>query len=99
MFITSYLQELDGLDEKTSVVLKIETRWVPPTIKMVKLNFDATYVVEDSRSGSGIVAKNERGIVLASTTLTYDCVHSVFPATAFACLEAVRMGVRMGFLK
>lgn len=74
MFIASYLKEIDGLEGKLLVVPKSVVRWTPPSLAAVMINFDASFAVKESRSGSRVAIKDSTGKVLVSTGFIHDRV-------------------------
>ncbi|MBA0682191.1 hypothetical protein Goari_023928 [Gossypium aridum] len=48
--------------------------------------------MEQCRSGTGLVARNSEGVVIASKAVVHDNVGSAFAGEALTCLEAVKMG-------
>ena len=43
-----------------------EKHWRPPSVELVKINFDDAVFVNENKSGIGVVIRNEGGLVLAS---------------------------------
>ncbi|MBA0821880.1 hypothetical protein Goarm_018713, partial [Gossypium armourianum] len=67
-----------------------------PETQVVKINFDATYDRNQFRSTSRLVARNNRGEVLALKLIFSTEVPSLFAAEAHACFQAVGIGLTMG---
>ncbi|MBA0872513.1 hypothetical protein Goshw_015334 [Gossypium schwendimanii] len=72
---------------------------VPPTRSVVKINFDAAFDNHQSRSGSGIVARNAMREVLVSRSILHNDIGFVFAAKALVFSWAVQTGVEMGLLE
>ncbi|MBA0548768.1 hypothetical protein Golob_019846, partial [Gossypium lobatum] len=70
-----------------------------PETQVVKINFDATYDHNQLRSTSRLVARNNRGEVLASKLIFSTEAPSLFAAEARACFQAVGIGLTMGVKK
>ncbi|MBA0596574.1 hypothetical protein Gorai_013389, partial [Gossypium raimondii] len=60
---------------------------------MVPINFDAAFSQQHFRSTSGLVFRNERGEVIVSKSILTNRIASPFAAEAFACFQAVRLGM------
>lgn len=52
----------------------------------IKVNFDTAFVMEQCRSGTGLVARNCEGVVIASKAVVHDNVGSAFAGEALTCL-------------
>ncbi|MBA0682097.1 hypothetical protein Goari_023843, partial [Gossypium aridum] len=69
-FISRYLYELDCLEEKKITVQGDKVIWNPPPTDFIKVNFDTAFVMERCRLGTGQVAQDSKGVVIASKTCT-----------------------------
>ncbi|MBA0613152.1 hypothetical protein Godav_013650, partial [Gossypium davidsonii] len=69
-FISRYLYELDCVEEKKITVQGDKVIWNPPPTDFIKVNFDTAFVMERCRLGTGQVARNSKGVVIASKTCT-----------------------------
>ncbi|MBA0794209.1 hypothetical protein Gohar_018559, partial [Gossypium harknessii] len=86
-FIHRYIKELDYLEEKGLAKAIIKETWVPPSRKDIKINFNANFNRDLFRTGSGVVAIDGRGKVIASKATIHENVGSTFATEAHACLE------------
>ena len=43
-----------------------EKRWRPPSVELVKINFDGMVFANENKYGIGMVIRNDEGLVLAS---------------------------------
>lgn len=60
--------------------------------EFIKINFDGAYDGTHHQSASGIVIRNEEGVVLLSCSEIHHGVTSAFAAKAIACRKAVQIG-------
>lgn len=61
------------------------------------MHFDAAFDKGTSRSVSGVVVWGLRDEFLASKTVLHNNVPSPFAAEAYVGLEAIKLGISMGF--
>lgn len=71
--------------------------WSPPPSSSVKINFDAGFNHHQRTSYSEIVVRDSIGKILVSQSALHREVGSLFFTEALASLQAIRLGVRMGF--
>ncbi|KAG8475535.1 hypothetical protein CXB51_032303 [Gossypium anomalum] len=64
-------------------------RWKTPIGADVKINFDAAFNLNQARSGSGVVARNALGEVLASKIVIHRRVPTLFTMEACACFQTL----------
>ncbi|MBA0844647.1 hypothetical protein Goarm_022309 [Gossypium armourianum] len=57
----------------------------------------AAFDINNSRSASGMVARDQNGEIAVSNSTLHSNVFSPFVAEALACLEATRLGISMGY--
>lgn len=62
---------------------------------VTKINFDVAYCQKEAKSGSGVVAQNHHGEILASGQYLHSNVDSPFVAEGFTCLQAIQMGAQL----
>ncbi|KAK5795168.1 hypothetical protein PVK06_036426 [Gossypium arboreum] len=65
-FINNYMAELNGLEMRNPIKGKEIRRWSYAPSEFVKINFDGAYDANHHQSASGIVVRNEEGVVLLS---------------------------------
>ncbi|MBA0752946.1 hypothetical protein Gogos_021630 [Gossypium gossypioides] len=94
-----FLKEIDEMGNRTLTMQWAASKWSHQETQVVKINFDAPYDRNQFRSTSRLVARNNRGEVLASKLILSTEVPSPFAAEARACFQAVRMGLTMGVKK
>ncbi|MBA0749329.1 hypothetical protein Gogos_003274 [Gossypium gossypioides] len=66
-----------------------EERWRPPGFSKVKINFNTTFEKQSNISGTDIVCRESKGVILGSKIMVNLCVPTLFAANALACLQAV----------
>lgn len=95
-FIIQYIKELDACSGSSVTYHNISGRWEPPRISSFKVNFDASFDSGNSRSGSGVVIRDPRGRVHASSSAIHQRVGSVFGAETLAFADALKLFVCTG---
>ncbi|KAH1074230.1 hypothetical protein J1N35_026558 [Gossypium stocksii] len=88
-WISRYLCELDEIEQKVHTRSNAPMRWKTPIGADVKINFDAAFELNQARSGSGVVARNALGEVLASKIVIHRRVPTLFAAEACACFQTL----------
>ncbi|KAK8491089.1 hypothetical protein V6N11_013014 [Hibiscus sabdariffa] len=73
--------------------------WQAPMESMVKVNFDATFDVQSKSSTSGVLCRNDEGLIMLAYTLHHVHVSDAFMAEALSCLQAVILARDLGFSK
>ncbi|MBA0781220.1 hypothetical protein Gotri_002163 [Gossypium trilobum] len=95
--IQSYLTELDGLEERT-LTLSVDRGHIRPERNMrVRIYFDAAFDKRSSRSVSRLVVLDFMGEILASKIVMHNAISSLLAAKALAGLQAIQLGISMGF--
>ncbi|KAG8488697.1 hypothetical protein CXB51_016664 [Gossypium anomalum] len=89
----SAYEQLDGLENRKLVNTKENRSWRRPPREFIKINFDGAYDGKNNISASGIVVRNEEGLVILSCLETHQGVAFAFAAEAVACQKAVQIGV------
>ncbi|MBA0729448.1 hypothetical protein Golax_025722 [Gossypium laxum] len=92
-FVSNYIIELTGLEQRNSEIMKGNKRWTHPQWESIKINFDGAYNQIQNRSTSGVVARDSEGKVLLSCSEIHNEVPSAFATEAIACRKAVQVGV------
>ncbi|MBA0703162.1 hypothetical protein Goari_027382, partial [Gossypium aridum] len=59
--------------------------------------FDATFDLQNSRSASSLVVRNEEGRIVAAKSTLHENVASPFAAEAYASFQATRLGIQLGY--
>ena len=81
----------------------LQTKWLPPLVNLVKINFDGEVFSKENKSRIGVVVKNENGLVLGSCTkrLSQACsaveIEAMIATTAL--VFASELGVRQAILE
>lgn len=70
--------------------------WESPLVGAYKANFDAAFNGVLSRSGSGLVVRDSKGLMLASKIVVHSNVRSAFSAKALTCTDAVKICLDLG---
>ncbi|KAA3455702.1 reverse transcriptase [Gossypium australe] len=94
-FITSYVQELDGIRINTLKSLDEERKWQNPPENRLKINFDGAFDGKNKISASGVVVRDSRGNVITSSAVIHRGVQSAFEAEALACRRATQVALDM----
>ncbi|KAA3453822.1 Ribonuclease H-like superfamily protein [Gossypium australe] len=84
--------QLDGLENRKLVNTRENRSWSCLPREFIKINFDGAYDGKNNFSASGIVVRNEEGLVILSCSETHQGVASAFAAEAVVCRKAVRVG-------
>ncbi|KAK5795103.1 hypothetical protein PVK06_036360 [Gossypium arboreum] len=98
-FINNCIAELNGLEIRSSVKGKEIRKWSYPPREFIKINFDGAYDATHHQFFSGIVARNEEGLVLLSCSEIHHGVSFAFVAEAIVCRKAVQVGVEQEWPK
>ena len=80
-----------------------EKRWRPPSLGLVKINFDGTVFAKDNKSGAGAVIRNVEGHVIASCAkklpAAYNKVEVETMVAAVAFSFASEINIKRAILK
>lgn len=77
----------------------MSSKWQHPDRRSVKVNFDAAFRQHLKQSSSGVVIRNNMGLVMGSGVVFHRHVADAFAAEALACLNAITFARYMGFMK
>lgn len=69
---------------------------MPPQVPFLKINFDRAFNQNINRLGSGVIARNENGEILVSTSTLHFGVALPFMAEGLKCFIAVNLGLSLG---
>ncbi|KAK9998404.1 hypothetical protein SO802_018007 [Lithocarpus litseifolius] len=79
------------------------SRWKPPPVNLVKINFDGAVFAKENKSGIGVVVRDENGLVLGSCSKRLTQAYSAVEVEAMAAATALdftsEMGVRRAILE
>lgn len=60
------------------------------------IQFDAAFDIRNFSSSSGMMVRDQDGVIRASKSTLHSNISSPFIAEAYACLEATKLGISMG---
>ena len=75
------------------------TRWSPPQVGFVKINFDGAVFDSSHSSGVGAVIRNHNGAVMAFCAEKLNRVYRVEEIEAVVALKALQLASNLGFQK
>ncbi|MBA0582470.1 hypothetical protein Gorai_024616 [Gossypium raimondii] len=93
--VVRYIKELEGIEERKITRLEGNEEWNPSTNLLIKINFDASFNQTQARPGSGVVARNALGEIVASNMILHTVVASPFTVEVYACLQALLLGQQL----
>ncbi|KAL4332661.1 hypothetical protein GQ457_07G043390 [Hibiscus cannabinus] len=95
-FIIAFIHEQDSLERVLEGSgASGDSFWQAPPECVVKFNFDAAF---SSRTATtGVVGRNNLGLLMASCSIQHVNVADAFVAEALACRQAVRFAKDLGF--
>ncbi|MBA0655304.1 hypothetical protein Goklo_007801, partial [Gossypium klotzschianum] len=67
----------------------MSSKWQHPDRRSVKVNFDAAFRQHLKQSSSGVVIRNNMGLVMGSGVVFHRHVADAFAAEALACLNGI----------
>ncbi|MBA0878886.1 hypothetical protein Goshw_005291, partial [Gossypium schwendimanii] len=59
------------------------------------IQFDAAFDTRNFRSASGIVVRDQNGVIKVSKLTLHSNISSPFVVEAYACLEATKLGINI----
>ncbi|MBA0704259.1 hypothetical protein Golax_016529 [Gossypium laxum] len=77
----------------------MSSKWLPPDRRAEKVNFDVAFCQHLKQCSSGVVIRNNLGLVMGSGVVLYSHVADAFAAEVLACLHAITFARDMGFRK
>ncbi|KAK9992176.1 hypothetical protein SO802_027161 [Lithocarpus litseifolius] len=82
---------------------RLQINWLPPSMNVVKINFDGAVFLKENRSGIGVVVRDENGLVLGSCTKSLSQAYSATEIEAMAAATALvfasELGIRRAILE
>ncbi|GMI96661.1 hypothetical protein like AT3G25270 [Hibiscus trionum] len=97
-FVSSYLHELDGLDNIShQPSAQSPSQWQPPAPNSFKVNFDASYDKATATSVSGGLVRDADGLIMAAFSCPNRFVRDPEAAEAIACFQAISFAKDAGF--
>lgn len=98
-FIQKYLEEVDDIKSKQTTNLSVSSSWKSPCSPYIKFNFDAAFQSSNHTAAVGVIGRNAMGRVLVSKSKAISNVASSFAVEAYACKEAVELGLYLSLPK
>ncbi|KAH1031923.1 hypothetical protein J1N35_044097 [Gossypium stocksii] len=97
-FIKAYYIETSNVETAIATnIMQNDNAWNPPTMNVVKANFDASFNRQDHSSVAGIIFRDSEGHILAACTYPNNFVADPTTTEARACLQAVIVDEELGF--
>nr|KJB61324.1 hypothetical protein B456_009G352100 [Gossypium raimondii] len=96
-FICKYLREWEEVNHRLPGQRVVEERWRPPKPDEIKINFDGAFDKQTFKFGIGIVCRDPEGKILNCRSKVNNRIPTTFAVEALACLQAVRMGLDLGY--
>ncbi|XP_040944280.1 uncharacterized protein [Gossypium hirsutum] len=94
--IQSYLRELEGSRGSRISYASTEATGQDRDTSREIIQFDAAFDIRNFRSASGIIVRDQDGVIRALKSTLHFNISSPFVAEAYACLEATKLGISMG---
>ncbi|MBA0639748.1 hypothetical protein Goklo_022765 [Gossypium klotzschianum] len=94
--IESYIAELEGVGKERHTLRTDRLQKHSEEEPEDTILFDAAFEANRSRSASGVIVQNQRREMRVLKTTLHSNVSSHFLAEAFACLQAVKLGISLG---
>ncbi|KAH1131209.1 hypothetical protein J1N35_002587 [Gossypium stocksii] len=91
----SFVQENEAFSNRSLKKHLSSSKWRPQDNHVVCTNFGTAFSQQLFRSTLGLVARNERSKVSLCKSVLANLIASSFVAEAFACSQAVRLGMGM----
>ncbi|MBA0815699.1 hypothetical protein Gohar_000455 [Gossypium harknessii] len=96
--VVCYLHEIDALEAmRTTTCPLMYVIWRLPESGFIKLNFDSSFQAQEKKSISGVIARNEMGLIIGACTYPHFNIANAFVAEVRACEQAVRFAQELGF--
>jgi hypothetical protein len=76
-----------------------QLKWVPPDGEVLKINRDAGFHAEELRGGTGVVVRNNSGLLIRAQALWYEHVANAMTMEAYAIRDAVILAMEQGYHK
>ncbi|KAG8472839.1 hypothetical protein CXB51_034760 [Gossypium anomalum] len=97
-FIKAYYTETSNVETAIATnIMQNDNAWNPPTMNVVKANFDASFNRQDHSSVAGIIFRDSEGHILAACTYPNKFVADPTTTEARACLQAMIVAEELGF--
>lgn len=70
---------------------------MPPDLGYIKINYDSSFTLQERKSISGLIARNEEGLIMGACTYNHADITNAFTAEAHACEKAVWFAQELRF--
>ncbi|KAE8720386.1 hypothetical protein F3Y22_tig00020138pilonHSYRG00087 [Hibiscus syriacus] len=97
--IKHYMQETGKINHQSCLRNDRNARWTPPREDLVKINFDGSFDMNTNSSVSGILVRDNQGLIMASSTIPNRFIMSAEMAEARTCEQSVKLASELGFRK
>ncbi|KAH1032516.1 hypothetical protein J1N35_044690 [Gossypium stocksii] len=95
---SGYLAEIEALEiVRYPRCSSTQIHWRPPDLDFIKVNFDSSFNLQEKTSISGIIARNERGLIMGAYTYPHINIADAFVAEARAYEQAIQFAQDIGF--
>lgn len=89
------MQENDNINVKDLRILPILKIWRPSAHGMSRISFDAVFDARFFRSTTGLVAANDKGVMICSKSIIQARIPSPFTVEVMTCSQAVKLAIEM----
>ncbi|KAA3458125.1 reverse transcriptase [Gossypium australe] len=93
--ITSYVSELEALRVGNGLPRILESSFQIHSRGRVMIQFDAAFDGQVHKSATGLLVRDEEGVILASKAIIHHNIASPFTAEAYAGLQVAKLGIMM----
>lgn len=78
--------------------LRQTSRWLPPDVNFLKINFDGAWQLNSFKAGLGVIVRNEEGLFCGGLATPFHC-SAALVAEAAAGLCAIKFAISRGYRK
>ncbi|GMJ14222.1 hypothetical protein HRI_005091400 [Hibiscus trionum] len=97
-FIQAYILEQETFQTAVQPQPRNKSQqWSPPQGNLIKVNFDAAYCTHSKISTSGVICRNNAGLIMGACSMQHTHVCNAFLAEALSCRDAVTFALDMRF--
>ncbi|KAH1120999.1 hypothetical protein J1N35_004159 [Gossypium stocksii] len=95
--VQNHMVEYEGIRAKKILSNMVHNQRTVVDLLIIKIQFDAAFDNKDFRSATRLVVWGTMNEYLASKSILHNNIASPFAAETYAGLEAVKLGIEMGF--
>ncbi|KAG8503201.1 hypothetical protein CXB51_001202 [Gossypium anomalum] len=95
--VQNHMAEHEWIRAKKILSNTVHNQIIGEDLPIMKIQFDVAFDRRDFRSASGLVVWGTTNEYLASKSILHSNIASPFAAKAYAGLEAIKLGIKMGF--